>query len=102
MADLFIDRAGFANWAEDYRARLQTENIAVDSRQRQMCAVNPKYILRNYLAQQAIELAQAGDYSEVKTLHDLLQKPCDDQPEFDDYAAVPPDWARHIDLSCSS
>jgi uncharacterized protein YdiU (UPF0061 family) len=67
-----------------------------------MLAINPKYILRNYLAQQAIARAEEGDFSEVETLHDLLQKPFDEQPGLEDYAAEPPDWARHLDLSCSS
>ncbi len=102
LADMFIDRAGFAAWYQDYLARLETENSAVESRRRQMLAVNPKFILRNYLAQQVIESAEQGDFSELETLHDLLQKPFDEQPELAHYAAEPPDWARHIDLSCSS
>jgi uncharacterized protein YdiU (UPF0061 family) len=67
-----------------------------------MRAVNPRFILRNYLAQQAIERAERADYGEVEMLHRVLQHPFDDQPEFVEYAAEPPDWARHIDLSCSS
>ena len=102
LADMFIDRAGFTAWYQDYLARLETENSAVESRRRQMLAVNPKFILRNYLAQQVIESAEQGDFSELETLHDLLQKPFDEQPELAHYAAEPPDWARHIDLSCSS
>ena len=85
-----------------YLARLEADNVVRESRRRQMLAVNPKYILRNYLAQQAIERAEAGDFREVESLHDLLQKPFDEQPDFEDYAAEPPDWARHLDLSCSS
>jgi len=67
-----------------------------------MLAVNPKFILRNYLAQQTIERAEEGDFGEVETLHALLQKPFDEQPGLAEYAAEPPHWARHIDLSCSS
>jgi uncharacterized protein YdiU (UPF0061 family) len=67
-----------------------------------MRATNPKYILRNYLAQQAIAAAERGDYSEIETLDKLLQKPFDEQAEFGSYAQAPPDWARHIELSCSS
>jgi uncharacterized protein YdiU (UPF0061 family) len=102
LCDLFIDREGFARWYQDYRVRLDADALPVESRQMQMLAVNPKFILRNYLAQQAIECAQEGDFSEVETLHDLLQKPFDEQPGLEDYAAEPPDWARHLDLSCSS
>ncbi len=50
----------------------------------------------------SIERAEEGDFSEVGTLHDLLQKPFDGQPGLEDYAAEPPDWARNLDLSCSS
>ncbi len=63
---------------------------------------NPKYILRNYLAQKAIERAEQGDYSETERLLRLLQSPYDEQPEMDRYAAEPPDWGRHIEVSCSS
>ena len=102
LCDLFIDREGFTAWHRDYQARLETVKTADESRRQQMLAVNPKFILRNYLAQQAIERAEQGDFSEVETLHALLQKPFEEQPGLEDYAAEPPDWARHIDLSCSS
>jgi hypothetical protein len=102
LRGMFIDREGFTAWHQDYLARLETDKSAEELRRRQMLAVNPKFILRNYLAQQAIERAEQGDFSEVETLHDLLQRPFDEQPELADYAAEPPDWARHIDLSCSS
>lgn len=68
-----------------------------------MQAVNPKYILRNHLAETAIcRATDQHDYSEVARLHTLLTRPYDTQPEFDDYAAEPPDWARKIEVSCSS
>jgi len=102
LRDLFIDREGFSRWNQDYRARLDSDTSPKESRRQQMLAINPKYILRNYLAQQAIARAEEGDFCEVETLHDLLQKPFDEQPGKEDYAAEPPDWARHFDLSCSS
>lgn len=102
MRDMFIDREGFTAWQQDYLARLDSDKADQASRRRQMLAVNPRFVLRNYLAQQAIERAEKGDFSEVETLHDLLQHPFDEQPERAEYAAEPPDWARHIDLSCSS
>ena len=68
-----------------------------------MAQVNPKYTLRNYLAEQAIRKAEEeGDYTEVERLLELLRRPCDEQPEFEAYAAVPPDWAQSISVSCSS
>jgi uncharacterized protein YdiU (UPF0061 family) len=68
-----------------------------------MRAVNPKYILRNHLAEIAIRRAvDERDYSEVDRLHALLARPCDEQPQHAAYAAEPPDWARRIEVSCSS
>ena len=68
-----------------------------------MRAVNPKYILRNHLAEVAIRrAADHRDYSEIARLHTLLLHPFDEQPEFEAYAAEPPDWARQIEVSCSS
>jgi uncharacterized protein YdiU (UPF0061 family) len=67
-----------------------------------MHGVNPKYVLRNYLAQAAIEKAQNGDFSEVSKLLAILERPFDEQPEHEAYAALPPDWASHLEVSCSS
>ena len=67
-----------------------------------MQRANPKYILRNHLAQHAIELAEKGDLAEVRMLHEALRKPYDAQPQFERFAGLPPDWARHIEVSCSS
>jgi serine/tyrosine/threonine adenylyltransferase len=64
--------------------------------------VNPKYVLRNHLAQIAIERAQAGDFDEIARLHEVLRRPFKEQPENESYAAAPPDWARDISVSCSS
>ena len=67
-----------------------------------MDKANPKYVLRNYLAQIAIDKAQNKDFSEVKTLLEILHRPFDEQPEHEQYAALPPDWAAAIEVSCSS
>jgi uncharacterized protein YdiU (UPF0061 family) len=68
-----------------------------------MDRVNPKYILRNYLAEIAIRKAiQEQDYSEIDCLLNLLHSPFDEQPSMEHYAAEPPDWARQIEVSCSS
>jgi uncharacterized protein YdiU (UPF0061 family) len=64
-------------------------------RQQQMQATNPKYILRNYLAQIAIEKAEKGDFSELDTLLMLLQNPYDEHPDYEQhYADLPPDWGQ--------
>ncbi|CAH0192877.1 hypothetical protein SRABI118_01541 [Massilia sp. Bi118] len=102
LRDLFLDRPGFDAWAVDYRARLRREHSQDDARRLAMHQVNPKYILRNYLAQTAIEKAQNGDFSEVAKLLAILERPFDEQPENEAYAALPPDWASHLEVSCSS
>ena len=102
LRDLFLDRPAFDAWAEQYRQRLRAEASDDAARQLAMNAVNPKYVLRNYLAQVAIEKAQNKDFTEVARLLTVLQRPYDEQPEYEQYAALPPDWASHLEVSCSS
>jgi uncharacterized protein YdiU (UPF0061 family) len=102
LRDLFIDRPAFDAWAVQYRKRLQQENSSDATRRVAMHAVNPKYVLRNYLAQVAIEKAQNKDFSEVEKLFRVLEKPFDEQPENAKYAELPPDWAGELEVSCSS
>nr|WP_255585207.1 YdiU family protein [Duganella sp. 1411] len=102
LRDLFIDRPAFDAWAGQYRARLQAQASDDTARQLAMNKINPKYVLRNYLAQVAIEKAQNKDFSEVERLLAVLRRPYDEQPEHDHYAALPPDWASHLEVSCSS
>jgi uncharacterized protein YdiU (UPF0061 family) len=103
LRNQFLDRAAFDAWATNYRARLQQKYSRDSERKTRMDTVNPKYILRNYLAQRAIELAeQQRDFSETDRLLNLLSRPYDDQPEMESYAALPPDWGRQIEVSCSS
>jgi len=102
VRDLFIDRAAFDGWAVQYRARLLQENSNDVQRRLAMHRANPKYVLRNYLAQQAIEKAQIKDFSEVQKLLAVLEHPYDEQPGNEHYAALPPDWASELEVSCSS
>ena len=103
LRDMFIDREAFDHWATKYSVRLQAENRAYHERKLAMNAVNPKYILRNYLAEQAIRKAEdEGDYGEIESLLRLLQAPFDEQPEWAHYADLPPDWATQLSVSCSS
>ena len=102
IAELFIEPEAFAAWAAQYRARLRQENSMDAQRQSQQLACNPKFVLRNYLAQQAIDKAKAHDFSEINTLLKLLAKPFDEHSEFEQYAALPPDWAYQLEVSCSS
>jgi len=102
LRDLFIERPAFDAWAEQYRARLRAEGSEDAARKLAMDATNPKYVLRNYLAQVAIDKAQNMDFSELATLLQILRHPFDEQPEHEDYAELPPDWASHLEVSCSS
>jgi uncharacterized protein YdiU (UPF0061 family) len=102
LRDQFIDREAFDAWALKYRARLRQENSVDGARREAMNRTNPKYVLRNYLAQVAIEQAQNGDYGGVHKLLAVLERPFDEQPENESYAALPPDWAAHLEVSCSS
>ncbi|WP_426106024.1 protein adenylyltransferase SelO [Massilia sp. TSP1-1-2] len=102
VRDLFIERDAFDAWAVTYRARLRHEHRTDSERRRAMDAVNPKYVLRNYLAQVAIDKANNKDFSEVATLLAVLEHPFDEQHDNEAYAALPPDWASHLEVSCSS
>jgi protein adenylyltransferase len=98
----FPDPAEFDAWAERYRDRLRAEGSVDEERKARMNRVNPKYVLRNYLAQTAIDRAQKKDFSEVDRLRGVLQMPFDEQPEMEHYAQPAPEWGRHLQVSCSS
>jgi uncharacterized protein YdiU (UPF0061 family) len=98
----FIDLAGFDAWGAQYKARTAREGDDQDARRARMHGLNPRYILRNYLAQRAIEAAEQGDYEEVRRLHTVLSRPFDEQPGMEAYAERPPEWGRHLEISCSS
>ena len=102
LRDDFVDLAGFDAWAGQYQARADQEGGSQDARRSRMHGVNPKYILRNYLAQQAIAAAEQGDYAEVRQLHAVLSRPFDEQPGMQRYAERPPTWGKHLEISCSS
>jgi uncharacterized protein YdiU (UPF0061 family) len=67
-----------------------------------MDRVNPRYVLRNWLAQVAIDKAHRGDFSEVNRLLDLLRDPFTERAGWEEYTRPAPDWARHLEVSCSS
>jgi len=102
LRDLFVDREAFDAWARDYGRRLRDEHSIDAERALRMNRVNPKYVLRNHLAETAIRAARGGDFGEVQRLLKVLSAPFDEQPEQAAYAAFPPDWAQHIEVSCSS
>jgi len=93
-------------WMEGYAQRLRSEGRPAEAVRRGMLAANPKYVLRNYLAQQAIDAASAGDLAPLHRLMQVLRTPFDEQPEHEELADRRPDWARTkpgcATLSCSS
>ena len=99
-------RARTLAWLRRYAACVRREEAPRELRKQRMDAVNPKYVLRNCLAQEAIDAAEKGDASLVVELLEVLRHPYDEQPTRERYAARRPDWARHRAgcsmLSCSS
>ncbi len=103
LRDMFVDPASFDLWATKYRARLRRERSIDGERKSRMNRVNPKYVLRNYMAQKAIADATGKrDYTEIDRLLALLSRPFDEQPECEAYAASSPDWGKRLVVSCSS
>lgn len=100
------DKDDIVAWIKHYQIRVQQDGTKDKDRKTAMNQVNPKFILRNYLAQQAIDKAEAGDFSKVTKLLEIMRHPYDEQPEYDEYAGKRPDWARQKPgcsmLSCSS
>ena len=100
ITDHVLDRPRLLAWLDRYTARTGPAHFAAMGQK--MLATNPKFVLRNHLAETAIRQAQAGDFSEIETLHRLLQSPFDEHPNFEAYAGAPPDWASQLEISCSS
>ena len=89
-------------WLKRYNQRLLQEGSDNIQRSKAMKKNNPKFILRNYLAQNAITAAEQGDFSEFNTLSMLLSSPFDEHPDYQQYAAEPPEWGQKLEISCSS
>lgn len=102
LRDRFVDRDRFDRWDAKYRARLESGPGTPGERAAAMRRVNPRFVLRNYLAENVIRAAEAGDHAPIEELRRVLARPFDEQPGKDVFAAEPPDWGRHLEISCSS
>jgi len=100
VQDLFIDRPRWQTWLSRYALRLGHADLHKAGQI--MLRTNPKFVLRNHLAEIAIRKAQSGDFSEIDILHHLLKSPFDEHPGFEAHADLPPDWANQLEISCSS
>jgi uncharacterized protein YdiU (UPF0061 family) len=102
LQGMFLDPMSFDDWAADYQKRLTNEPSDDATRAGQMKLINPKYVLRNHVAQAVIEKAQSGDYSDIDRLLEVLQNPFDEHAEMERFAEPPPAGAKKIVVSCSS
>jgi len=103
LFDRFQDKDSFDSWFNRYLIRLEEEQIDSQGRSAFMKTKNPKYILRNYMAEVAIRAARdQQDFSHIDDLMNLLKSPFDEQPENTPFASTPPEWSDTLSVSCSS
>lgn len=102
LYDIAMEPVVVHNWLELYDKRLEEESQTQDERKKAMLLTNPKYVLKNYMLESAIDLAQKGDFSMVETLLYIGRRPYDELPEFEHFAAETPEEHKNIGLSCSS
>jgi serine/tyrosine/threonine adenylyltransferase len=104
--DLMLDWSAFDVWKAKYLERLAQDKTSAELRSTTMRSANPAYVLRNHLAEQAIQLARGDlgqvDYSELNRLMKALESPFTEQIEFASYGTLPPSWASELSVSCSS
>ena len=97
----FKDQKGML-WLKKYQERLDLEEVNEKERIALMNSSNPKYILRNYLAQEAIQAAELGDFSSLNLLVEVLKDPYVEKNEFSEFSKAPPEWGKKLEISCSS
>ncbi|WP_044618844.1 protein adenylyltransferase SelO [Gynuella sunshinyii] len=95
-----LDLAGFDAWWQQYSDALK--GTSATSRRQQMHSHNPYLVLRNWVAQEAIEAAEKKDFTLINALLPALQQPFQEYPELASYAQLPPDWSKSLAVSCSS
>jgi len=103
LRDMFLDRNKFDTWLKSYTDHFDVLELNIEKQREKMRMTNPKYILRNYIAQIAIDKAEREqDYTEIEKLIAVLHNPFDEHPDMEQYAVLPPDWASKVSVSCSS
>ncbi|MBT5934798.1 YdiU family protein [Sulfurimonas sp.] len=102
LYDIAMDPVVLDNWLKLYDKRLLEESGSQQKRQELMLSTNPKYVLKNYMIQKAIVLAEAGDYSMVETLKHIAENPYAELPEYEHFSGDTPEEDKNIGLSCSS
>ncbi len=100
VRDLFLDAPAIGAWLLRYSELFKHTDRALAADL--MLKINPKFVLRNHLGEQAIQAAKRKDFSQVQTLLTLLESPFEEHPGFEAYADFPPSWASSIEISCSS
>ena len=102
VRDLFLDRSAFDTWAVSWRQLLNQQNLLPNERRTLQNRHNPNVVLRNHLAQKAIDDANQGDFSEVERLFTALSNPYESNDHHIAYIGLPPEWSKHLEVSCSS
>ena len=90
------------SWIKSYQERHNKESIPIAKKILLMNANNPKYILRNYMAQEVIEATESSDFSALETLIEVITSPYDELEQYKHFANRSPDWAKNLEISCSS
>lgn len=100
--DHFIDREKAKTWCAQYQQRLSKENASSREQSALKQAHNPKFILRNFLAQEVIDAAEQDDFGPLRAYLEVLKHPFDEQTDATEWARLPPDWGKSMEISCSS
>ncbi len=102
LFDYYGNRQDLIEWLDKYSARLELESISDDERSRNMKNNNPKYVLKNYIAQEVIEEVGNGGNEKLKAWLTVLDNPFDEQPAFEAYSKPTPSEHKNYEVSCSS
>ena len=90
------------SWIKSYQERQSKEPTSIAKKILLIKANNPKYILRNYMAQEVIEAAESSDFSALETLIEVITSPYEELEQYEHFANRSPDWAKNLEISCSS